>query len=174
MQPHFLTRVWLVLSILCAAQRRHVGSKLYAKFSRQLQGNAMCTLWLDMQHLHVQDGREVQALQNFINGTTLQNNSLHIPISRCQQVDKARIKMKEVFEGTFKASIAWHLLPTFSDRFCMQILQYHWRHCHSITCSLFFATQHNGIGQGCITLLTRIRQCLLSVPRDWQLHQTAN
>ena len=71
-------------------------------------------------HACVQDGPEVKALQNVINDSTVQNGSLHIPVSRNQQVNKARIKTKEIYEGTFKASTVWHLSLTFCNWFCLQ------------------------------------------------------
>ncbi len=46
----------------------------------------------------------MRSLAGIIAGSSMQGRQLHIPCSRSQQVDKARIKTKEVYEGIWKAS----------------------------------------------------------------------
>ena len=54
----------------------------------------------------MQNGPEMRSLAGIIAGSTMQGSYLHIPCSRSQQVDKARIKTKEVYEGTWKARLS--------------------------------------------------------------------
>ena len=57
----------------------------------------------------MQDGPEIGSLANIIAGSSMHAGRLHIPCSSTQEVDKARIKTKEVYEGTWKASATVHL-----------------------------------------------------------------
>lgn len=54
----------------------------------------------------MQDGPEVRSLAGIIAGSSMQGSHLHVPCSRSQQVDKARIKTKEVYEGIWKARLS--------------------------------------------------------------------
>ena len=70
-----------------------------------------CTLFQDniikciTVFLQLQGGPEIKSLAGIIAGSTMQSGRLNIPCSRSQEVDKARIKTKEVYEGTWKARL---------------------------------------------------------------------
>ena len=51
-----------------------------------------------------QDGPEVKSLARIVHGTTVTDGQLRVPSSSIQEVDKSRIKTKEIYEGMFKAS----------------------------------------------------------------------
>ena len=57
----------------------------------------------------LQNGPEIGSLANIIAGSSMRGGRLHVPCSSSQEVDKARIKTKEVYEGTWKASATVHL-----------------------------------------------------------------
>lgn len=51
-----------------------------------------------------QDGPEVKSLARIVQGTAVTDGQLRVPCSSIQEVDKSRIKTKDVYEGMFKAS----------------------------------------------------------------------
>lgn len=51
-----------------------------------------------------QDGPEVKSLARIVCGTTVSGGQLRVPCTSSQEVDKSRIKTKEIYEGIFKAS----------------------------------------------------------------------
>ena len=51
-----------------------------------------------------QGGPERASVHKIANATVVKDGLLQVPCSSIQQLDKARVKQKEVYEGSFQAS----------------------------------------------------------------------